>query len=401
MNEHQSQRRVRVLMLLENSSYPADPRVRCEAESLASAGYSVTVIAPRSEGEPVHEVLQGVRVKRYRVPRSSGDVRGFMVEYAVSHALLAAATIRELARGMDVLHLHNPPDTLFPIGALARTLHRRVVFDHHDLFPELYEVKFGGGGVGMRAARLAQRLSFGVAHHVLVTNESQRQIAIDRGSVDIDKVTVVRNGPRRAVLARAEPSRRGQLADPELIFVGMLEPQDGVLDLPALLRAVRSDPRTPEARLKIVGDGTCLAQLRADVISSGLSGSVTFTGRVPHSRIPELLARSDICIDPAPCNVLNQRSTMVKIAEYIAAARPVVAYELTETRRTAGEAAVYAPCGDAARFAALVVDLAQGPEIRARLAARGQQRAHALVWERSEEALLRAYRALNVMRDRA
>ena len=42
------QRPVRVLMLLENCPYSMDGRVRCEANSLADAGYRVTVICPRA-----------------------------------------------------------------------------------------------------------------------------------------------------------------------------------------------------------------------------------------------------------------------------------------------------------------------------------------------------------------
>ncbi len=55
----------RVLMLLENSTYPEDWRVRREAETLAQAGYRVMVIAPNDGHEPWREVIDAVHVYRY------------------------------------------------------------------------------------------------------------------------------------------------------------------------------------------------------------------------------------------------------------------------------------------------------------------------------------------------
>ena len=144
---------MKVAMLLENNPYPQDVRVRNEAESLCSAGHEVTVIAPRSRGQAAAERIAGVEVRRYRLPESSGGLGGFILEYAVAHVQLFARGLRELLRGADVIHLHNPPDTLFPVGLLARALGRKVVFDHHDLFPELLTQKFGASRLMVIAGR--------------------------------------------------------------------------------------------------------------------------------------------------------------------------------------------------------------------------------------------------------
>jgi glycosyltransferase involved in cell wall biosynthesis len=71
-----------------------------------------------------------------------------------------------------------------------------------------------------------------------------------------------------------------------------------------------------------------------------------------------------------------------------------VAYELLETRRTAGDAALYAPAGDPQAFAGLVAELAADGERRAQLARRARERAQQLVWERSEEELVAVYEQL-------
>ncbi len=60
--------RTRVLMLLENNSYPGDARVRQEATTLVNAGHQVAVICPRKSGQPRQEIVNGVAVYRFPAP---------------------------------------------------------------------------------------------------------------------------------------------------------------------------------------------------------------------------------------------------------------------------------------------------------------------------------------------
>jgi glycosyltransferase involved in cell wall biosynthesis len=377
-------------MLLENQTYPRDVRVRNEARALVRRGDDVTVIAPRGPGEPATEVVDGVSVWRYRLPFSSGGVAGFLAEYLIAHLQLFIRAGVALARGATVLHLHNPPDTLFPVALVARLLRRKVVFDNHDLSPELFRTKFGPSPALERVLGIAQGASFRVASAVLVTNASQREVALRQGARP-ESVTIVRNGPARATLTAHRAPRPGVLHDPLLVFVGELDSQDGVLSLASLLQSVREQPETEGARMLVVGDGARRRELEARVRTAGLQGVTHLTGRVDHARIPELLAAADVCVDPAPCSPLNHRSTMIKVAEYLAAGRPVVAYGLVETKRTAGEAALYARCGDERDFARHVGRLARDDELRRTLGLEGRRRARELVWEHSERRLIEVY----------
>jgi glycosyltransferase involved in cell wall biosynthesis len=379
---------MKVAMLLENNPYPQDVRVRNEAESLAAAGHQVTVIAPRSAGQPAVEAVGEVTVRRYRLPVASGGIAGFLLEYTVAHAQLFLRGLRELVRGAEVIHLHNPPDTLFPIGLVARATGRKVVFDHHDLFPDLFAEKFGSSRL-VALAEASQRASLGTATAVLFTNRSQAENALAQG-LQPERLSIVRNGPRRATLAQASRPRQGELNDPNLVFVGELASHDGVLALPELM----AKPGLERATLTLVGDGPERRELAADFSRRGMSDRVEFTGQVEHRLVPALIAAADICIDPAPCSELNHRSTMIKVTEYLAAGRPVVAFGLTETRRTAEDAALYAGCGDLDEFAGLIVLLAREPALRRELAERAVERADGLVWERSEVELLGAYERL-------
>lgn len=158
-------------MLLENNVYPQDVRVRSEAESLVKAGHQVTVVAPRGAGQPRRDRVGGVVVRRFTLPHTPASALGFMLEYAVANAQLYLAGAWQLVRGAEVIHLHKPPDTLFGVGLLARSLGRHVVFHHHDLTPELFEAKFGRSPVSA-LLRLLERLTFRCATLVIAPNDS-------------------------------------------------------------------------------------------------------------------------------------------------------------------------------------------------------------------------------------
>ena len=246
-----------------------------------------------------------------------------MLEYAIANARLYFAGLLALLGGAKVLHLHNPPDTLFGIGFLARLLGRDVVFDHHDLAPELFEAKFGRSPVS-GLLRLCERLTFRSATLVVAANESHREVAEGRGGVPAARIAVVRNGPPPAAFVAATEPRGGALSDPHLLFLGSMESQDGVDELLPLLEVLASEHGLEAARLTVVGEGSRRGPLSERVAAAGLEERVRFTGRVHHAEVPGLLAAADICVDPAPGTELNQRSTMVKIAEYMAAERAVV-----------------------------------------------------------------------------
>ncbi len=162
-------------MLLENNVYPQDVRVRSEAQSLVKAGHHVTVVAPRGDGQARRDRVGGVRVRRFTLPKTPATALGYLIEYAIANARLYLAGAWQLIRGARVVHMHNPPDTLFGVAFLARALGRDVVFDHHDLGPELFEAKFGKGGIGARLMRLFERLSFRSATLVVAPTSRTRK----------------------------------------------------------------------------------------------------------------------------------------------------------------------------------------------------------------------------------
>jgi glycosyltransferase involved in cell wall biosynthesis len=205
----------------------------------------------------------------------------------------------------------------------------------------------------------------------------------------VDGVTVVRNGPPEAWTTSTLTARSGPLSSIKLAYLGAISVQDGAETLASVLARVLA--RGLDATLAVLGDGDARAALEAEVRRKGLCERVTLTGWVPYEQVPELLEEADVCLDPAPATPVNERSTMIKVAEYLALGKPVVAFDLRETRRTAGDAALLIAAGDIESFAEAIVKLARDPGLRIELAKRARERARELVWAHSAGALVTAY----------
>src|ERR1700730_13308110 len=187
----------RILMLLENRPYPQDPRVRREAMALSAAGYQVTVICPSDPGQPPREAGKGAEVYRYAPPPPANGFLGYLREYG--YAMAATFVLSLLVffgDGFDVVHAHNPPDTFVLIAGFYKLFGKRFIFDHHDLSPEMYRARFSDGGstIVYRALLVLERLTCMVADHVIATNESYKDVEVERDHVPEERITVVRNG---------------------------------------------------------------------------------------------------------------------------------------------------------------------------------------------------------------
>jgi glycosyltransferase involved in cell wall biosynthesis len=385
----------RVLIIVENLPCPFDRRVWQEALALRAHGHTVSIICPKGRGfDKGYEVLEGVHIYRHPLPVEANSALGYGLEYALSLLMEFALAIRvALTRGFDVIHACNPPDTIFLIGRFFRLFGKRFIFDHHDINPELYEAKFGRRDVWYRLLCRLERWTFATADVSIATNESYRRIAIERGHMDPARVFVVRSGADltrvRALPPRAE-LRRGKA---HLVgYVGVIGKQEG-LDL--LLQAVaymRQRLQRNDVHFVIVGDGTELAAVRQLARELALEDCVEFTGRIPDAALWEIMSTADVCVNPDRANEMNDKSTMNKILEYMALGKPIVQFDLTEGRFSAGEASLYARPNDVADFAVKLCELLDDPERRATLGAIGRQRVEGgLAWHHQVPRLLEAY----------
>jgi glycosyltransferase involved in cell wall biosynthesis len=207
---------------------------------------------------------------------------------------------------------------------------------------------------------------------------------------------VVRNGPdlSRVRLVPADEELRARA--PSIIgYVGEMGFQDGVDYLLRALHHLKTDLGRDDFFAVLMGIGDAFAELTRLCAELGLNDHVWLTGRVSDEVLIRYLSTCDICVDPDPSNPFNDRSTMIKITEYLALGKPVVAFDLPEHRVSAGAAAAYAEANNEIDFARQLAALMDDPERRKHMGETGRGRVvDHLAWSHQVPRLLAAYEAL-------
>jgi len=387
----------RVLIIVENLPVPFDRRVWLEATTLARNGYAVSVICPKAKGLTAsYERLEDIDIYRYPVPIDAGGALGFIVEFA--WCFLASAwlslKIAFAGRGFDVIHACNPPDSFWLLGLFWRPFGRRFIFDHHDLSPEMYAAKFEReGGFFYRALLWLERRAFRTARVVITTNESHKKIAVERGGKDPDDVFVVRSGPDLKRFNRYPPDPEYRRGKPHLlVYLGEICKQDGVDHLVRAVKALRDELGRTDFFCIFVGGGPHQPAIKAYAEAEGILDVADFTGRVSDEMLCRILSSATIGVDPDPKNPWSDKSTMNKVVEYMYFGLPVVAYDLLETRVSAGGAGLYAEANSEIALARAIDALLDDPSRQAAMAELGETRVRtALAWDHSVAPLLAAY----------
>ncbi len=385
----------RVLIIVENLPVPFDRRVWQEATTLHDAGYQVAVICPTGKGfDARYECLDGIHIYRHWLPAEGSGAVGYLLEYSVALVMQFYLAMKVMMRqGFDVIHACNPPDTIFLVAACFKPFGKKFLFDHHDINPELYEAKFNRRDFFYRLLLLMERTTFRLADVCIATNESYRQIALQRGGKDPGKVFVVRSGPKLERLQVRPPKPELKQGRAYLVgYVGVMGKQEGIDLLLQAVRYITHDLGRQDIHFGLVGGGTELPALQRLAQELGVDDYVTFTGRVSDDELLDMLNTADVCVNPDIANEMNDKSTMNKIMEYMALGKAIVQFDLAEGRFSAREASLYANKNDIRDMGDKIVQLIDDPVARTRMGEYGRNRVeNELEWRYEAPKLLAAY----------
>ncbi len=389
----------RVLIIIENLPAPFDRRVWQEAVTLRDAGYGVAIACPTGKGfEERYEVVSGIPIYRYKLPTEGSGALGYLVEYSAALFLQFYIAFKVyFGPGFDAIHACNPPDNIFLIGGFFKLFFRKkFLFDHHDINPELYEAKFGRKDIFYKVMLAWERWTFKTADISIATNESYKQIAIERGKMLPEKVHVVRSGPQLERLRRIAPVAELKNGRDYLVgYVGVMGAQEGIDYLLRSVEYIVKNMGREDIHFGLVGGGTDLEAMEKYAKELDISDYITFTGRVPDQELLEMLNTADICVNPDIANEMNDKSTMNKIMEYMALGKPIVQFDLKEGRFSAQQASLYAVKNDWVDMADKIVQLLDDPEKRKKMGEFGRNRVvNELEWRYEAPKLLKAYEEL-------
>lgn len=387
-----------ILILVENLPVPFDRRVWQEAQALCEAGYEVSVICPKGKGyDKAYEVMGGIHIYRHRLREADSTV-GYMQEYftALCHQVYLSFRIR-WRRRIDVIQACNPPDLMFLVALIHKVLFGTFfVFDHHDLGPELYLSKFGRKDFLYWLMCFLERQTFRIADASIATNETFRDIAVARGSMNPDRVVVVKSYPEAAKFKRAAPDRSLFVPGKHLVgYLGIMGAQDGVETLLRAIAEVLHVRKRDDINCVIIGDGPELNRLKDIAAELDLGSSVRFTGYLSGPSLIAHLSALSIGVIPDPPNEFNDKLSMNKVFEYMMLGLPFVQFNLRQATREAGNAALVVQEHSPRALTDGILALIDDPERRRRMALSGRAIAEReFRWPAEARRYLEVYRNL-------
>ncbi|MEO8720419.1 MAG: glycosyltransferase family 4 protein [Ginsengibacter sp.] len=382
-----------ILIIVENLPVPFDRRVWQEAVTLKEAGAKVSIICPKMKGyNKSYECINSIEIYRHPLPLEASNAFGYLLEYSVALFWEFFLSVKVYyKKKFQVIQGCNPPDLIFLVALFYKMFGVKYVFDHHDINPELYIAKYNKKGFFYKFMLLAERLTFKTANYSIATNESYKEIAITRGKMPIDKVQVVRSGPKLDRLTLGDGNIIHKKGRRFLIgYVGVIGEQEG-LDL--LLEAAEIIiKKRKDVQFAIIGDGTGLAKIKETTAESGLEDFVDFYGRVDDQEMVEILNTADVCVNPDKPTEMNNLSTMNKIMEYMALKKPIVQFNLKEGKLSAQDSSLYAENTSTEDFANKIIWLLENENERIAMGNFGYNRIiNDLSWKHESEKLLDLY----------
>jgi glycogen synthase len=286
---------------------------------------------------------------------------------------------RRIARAIesfkpDIVHAHSPVlDALAALNAV-KAWRLPLVYEIRAFWEDA-AVGNGTGTEGSARYRVTKALETWAvkrADAVAVICEGLRCDLIERG-IAADKIVVSPNGvdltlfgapvPPDAALAAALGLTRAETIG----YIGSFYDYEGIDDLIAampMLVAAR-----PLAKLLLVGGGPMESSLRAQASASPVADRIVFVGRIPHERVEDYYALTDVLAYPRKKMRLTDLVTPLKPLEAMAQRRLVAASDVGGHRELIADGitgTLFAPDDPAACASALATLLADRPNWEAR-----------------------------------
>ncbi len=377
------------------SYYPRDPRIRRQAEALIEAGYSVDVICLRAPGQTSRELINGVEVTRIPLGRQRGGPARYVLEY-VAFLIMSAAVAAARARRYQVIHVSNMPDFLVFAAIVPKLFGAFVLLDEHDPFPELLMSKYGLGPQHwlIKIARWLEKRSLRFAHHILTTTRALKEHY--EAITNQVPVSVVMNLPDEKLFSPPDNFHKtisDQGRDFVIIYAGTVSK---IYNLDLAVGAVANlKDRIPRLRLKIVGEGDDLPRLKTMAEELGIKDIVEFTGDVPFSKVPELIAQSSVGISLLRLDPLTDMCFNNKAGEYVAMGLPCISTRTTTAANHFPDDVVrFVDPGSQESLEAAILDLYNNPDLRLQMSRNGLAFTQNANWSTEKKKYVELIRSL-------
>ena len=357
---------------------------------LVNGQFDVHLLTPNDGVLPMEDVVEGAHVTRI----TQDLTQNFLARAA--HFGQSVLTHLTLNPGYDVVHYRNIWDGL-AVAQNKKHFGYKTLFEVNGL-PSI-ELKYHYPGIDLGLLSKIKEQEIATLHlsdAIICPSNVTRDYIASLG-LDRKRVTVIPNGVSPSDFAPSPlPAREGR--SPTLLYIGTLADWQG---LEVVIKSLPKILEQQAVRLRIVGRGRSRQRkfLAKQIRKLGVEESVSLQPAVPHHEIPALIAEADICLAPLGLNDRNvtQGACPIKILEYMASARPLIASNMPIVRELVREdmdALLFSP-SDSDDLARQVLALLNDFELSQRLAASASERALTkFTWHEAQKKLLKVYARL-------
>jgi len=308
---------------------PYDDRVFYkEARSLRRAGWKVTLICSTGNYD---ELTEGITVFGFRMDP-------FLTRIFIGRIFKLIRLVRlAIKERYDVYHCHEfGPLAVAHIAnliwSISREGRKRIIYDVHEWFP--WSISWESGNPLLKRIRAwfyhrIHSLLCNRTDHIIVTEELK--IGLFQSTLAHSRITAIKNFPP---LELFRPSKKNSHSGRFVIgYAGGLSRERGIYDL-ARATQLFSEKSGLRPELLLIGDFYSAWRRKTFTDSFGAAAfDLHITGWIPHPEVPIFLRDADVCAIPLPQTARFLRSLPVKLYEYMALSKPVIASNFGEMRR--------------------------------------------------------------------
>ena len=387
--------------MVVHSDFPSDVRVAREVAAAAEAGFDVTVIALRRDGQPPREQIAGADVHRLPLSHKRGVSALHLAAEYLAFTLLATLRVAKLTlrRPFDVVQVHNPPDFLIVAALVPKLRGARVIFDVHDLSSDMFAMRFPrrAAGVATPILHAVERAATRSSDLVVTVHEPYRAELVRR-SVPERKTLVVLNSLAESLLPTPVPPPEQEPF--RIVYHGTVTPHYGVALAVEAMAGLQAGGRP--VSLEIFGTGDAVGALRERAAELRLGGVVTISDRyLDHQEVLSEIAGASVGIVPNLPTRLNRFALSTKLFEYIALGIPAVCSDLPTLREYFGpDEVMFFTAGDPDALRAALEEIANNPNAAQARADAARRRAQDYSWGANRSVFIGTLRDAVARRER-
>ena len=315
------------------------------------------------------------------------------------HNLIRNSTILfRMAKGIDVIHFQKCFYHASIPAIIAALLRKKPIhYDWDDWELKIYEVSTEPGMIRSLIWHFLNLLENIIPKITDTVSCSSQRLKIECEKLGVDKSRIF-DAHVGADIAQFNPSVSGEvirkkycIGKPLILYLGQLHGGQYVeLFIEAASQLINSYKK--DFSFMIVGDGYQAEELKRLTLRLNLDGGFIFAGAVPHNLVPQYIAAADVCVACFKENEVTLCKSPLKIVEYLASGKAIVANRVGEVPNMIQEAGILCPPGDAQSLAAGIINVLEDKELRERLEKLARQRAEEEYnWSVTAENILHAY----------